>query len=140
VLTTYPLLAPRSGKSRAIPLTPFGPSGLLRGTFTFTFYIPEYSNGENQTYIVYIRCTQKTNTITLWLALSHSERNAAVVLLLPCLSTLPPVCSLNVHSQKFILQSFTKVFHALQFCIRISPKIMDTLKYVLHALCEHNAR
>jgi hypothetical protein len=30
----HPLLAPRSGKSRAIPLPPSGPSGLLRGTFT----------------------------------------------------------------------------------------------------------
>jgi hypothetical protein len=30
------LLAPRLGKSRAIPLPPSGPSGLLRGTFTFT--------------------------------------------------------------------------------------------------------
>jgi hypothetical protein len=34
VLTTQPLLVLRSGKSRAIP--PSGPSGLLRGTFTFT--------------------------------------------------------------------------------------------------------
>jgi hypothetical protein len=32
-----PLLAPKSRKSRAIPLPPSGPSGLLRGTFTFTF-------------------------------------------------------------------------------------------------------
>jgi hypothetical protein len=32
-----PLLGPRSGKSRAIPLPPSRPSGLLRGTFTFTF-------------------------------------------------------------------------------------------------------
>jgi hypothetical protein len=35
VLTTHPLLGPRSRKSRAIPLPPSGPSGLLRGTFTF---------------------------------------------------------------------------------------------------------
>jgi hypothetical protein len=39
VLTTHPLLAPRSRKSRAIPLTPSGPSGLLRRTFTFTFLL-----------------------------------------------------------------------------------------------------
>jgi subtilisin family serine protease len=32
-----PLLAPRSRKSRAIPLPPSGSSGLLRGTFTFIF-------------------------------------------------------------------------------------------------------
>jgi hypothetical protein len=31
VLTTHPLLAPRSRKSRALPLPPSGPSGLLRG-------------------------------------------------------------------------------------------------------------
>jgi hypothetical protein len=30
-----PSSVPRSGKSRAIPLLPSGPSGLLRGTFTF---------------------------------------------------------------------------------------------------------
>jgi hypothetical protein len=38
VLTTHHLLAPRSGKSTAIPLPPSGPSGLLRGTFTFYSY------------------------------------------------------------------------------------------------------
>jgi hypothetical protein len=35
VLPTHPLLVPISRKSRAIPLTPSGPSGLLWGTFTF---------------------------------------------------------------------------------------------------------
>jgi len=45
-------------------------------------YIPEYINGENRTYIVYIRRTQKTNTVTLRLAFSHSERNVAKVRLL----------------------------------------------------------
>jgi hypothetical protein len=39
VLTTHLLLAPRSGKSRAIPLPHSGPSSLLRCTFTFTFYL-----------------------------------------------------------------------------------------------------
>jgi hypothetical protein len=34
-----PLLAPSSRKSRAIPVPPSGPSGLLRGTFTFTFNV-----------------------------------------------------------------------------------------------------
>jgi hypothetical protein len=37
VLTTYPLLVARSRKSTAIPLSRSRPSGLLRGTFTFTF-------------------------------------------------------------------------------------------------------
>jgi hypothetical protein len=32
------LLVRRSRKSRVIPLTPSGPSGLLQGTFTFSFY------------------------------------------------------------------------------------------------------
>jgi hypothetical protein len=32
------LLAPRSRKSRAIPLPPSGPSGLLRGTLTLTWF------------------------------------------------------------------------------------------------------
>jgi hypothetical protein len=36
VLTTQPLLVPRSRKSRAILLPSSGPSGLLRGSFTLT--------------------------------------------------------------------------------------------------------
>jgi hypothetical protein len=35
VLTTQPLLVPRSRKDTAIPVPPSRPSGLLRGTFTF---------------------------------------------------------------------------------------------------------
>jgi hypothetical protein len=73
-------------------------------------YIPEYRNGENQTYIVYIRHTEKKSTVTLWLALSHSERNVAKMRLLPCLSILPPLCSLNVLSQECILESFITIF------------------------------
>jgi hypothetical protein len=38
VLTTHDLLASRSTKSRAIPLPPSGPSGLLLGTFTFIIH------------------------------------------------------------------------------------------------------
>jgi hypothetical protein len=38
LLTTHPLLAPRSWKSRTIPLPPSGPQlGLWQGYFTFTF-------------------------------------------------------------------------------------------------------
>jgi hypothetical protein len=44
VLATFPLLAPRSRKGRAIPLPHSGPSGLLRGTFT----LPLKSLGENR--------------------------------------------------------------------------------------------
>jgi hypothetical protein len=39
VLTTHFLLAPKSRKSRAIRLTRSGPSGLLRGTFTFLYML-----------------------------------------------------------------------------------------------------
>ena len=90
-------------------------------------YIPEFRNGENQTYMVYIRRTQKTNMVTLWLVLSHSEHNVAKVHLLPCLSTLPPVFSLNVLSQECVLESSITIFRRFPVCIRISPKIMDTL-------------
>jgi hypothetical protein len=38
VLTTHPLLAPRSREGRAIPLPPSGLSNLLRVTFTFYMY------------------------------------------------------------------------------------------------------
>ena len=42
LLTTHPLLVPRSWKSRAIPLpTLWVTPGLLRDHFTFTFYNPE---------------------------------------------------------------------------------------------------
>jgi len=77
------------------------------------FYIPEYRNGENQTYKVNIRRIQKTSTVTLWLSLSHSERNVAKMRLLPCLSTLPPVCSLNVLSQKMYIRGFYYNFSTL---------------------------
>jgi hypothetical protein len=43
VVTTHPLPAPKSRKSRAIPLPISGPSGLLRGTFT----LPLKGLGEN---------------------------------------------------------------------------------------------
>jgi hypothetical protein len=39
MLTTHSLLAPRSWNSTAIPLPLSGPSGLLRGTFTFYLHI-----------------------------------------------------------------------------------------------------
>jgi hypothetical protein len=49
VLTTHPLLAPRSRECRAIPLPHSGLSTLLRGTFTFYLFqkcpiIERYSN------------------------------------------------------------------------------------------------
>jgi hypothetical protein len=55
VLTTHPLLAPRSRKSRAIPLPPLpGLSSLLRGTFTFkcsNVMAQGNNNGSNVRYL-----------------------------------------------------------------------------------------
>jgi hypothetical protein len=51
-----PLLAPRSRKSRAIPLPSSGPSGLLRGTFTFYSFIFYLAVCVEVSHVVYCYC------------------------------------------------------------------------------------